>query len=77
VISDFQMCGGDGLRFVLDARQLYPHLPIVLISGFVRPAGNASTEYFEFLQKPFSRSMLLESIARARQKVRRTNTGTA
>jgi len=65
VVSDFHMCGGDGLRFVLNARESYPTLPIVLISGIVKPAGKEPAHLVEFVQKPFVGSTLLAAMDRA------------
>ena len=65
VVSDFHMCGGDGLRFVLNARESYPALPIVMISGIVKPAGKEAAHLVEFVQKPFVGSTLLEAMDRA------------
>jgi len=33
VVTDYRMPGGDGLAFIQDAKQLYPDLPIIMVSG--------------------------------------------
>jgi len=49
IITDIQMPKGDGLTFARIARELLPSIPIILISGYLRP-----DDRFEFVQKPFS-----------------------
>jgi CheY-like chemotaxis protein len=57
IVSDIQMPDGDGLTFASSIRQTFPDMPIILVSGQVRPDAS-----FEFVQKPFRPSALLQAV---------------
>jgi DNA-binding NtrC family response regulator len=65
VVSDIEMPGGDGLTFAHAVRDVLPRMPIVLISAAPNPEEDCPSEAFEFLQKPFSPTMLLGAIDKA------------
>lgn len=55
------MPGGDGLTFARAARELFPTLPIVLVSG--HPVSERIS--FELVKKPFLPDALLTAVQRA------------
>ena len=63
LVTDVVMPGMDGPELVRRARELFPHLSVVVLSGyadrptFVGPAGSTV-----FLQKPFELSDLLDRV---------------
>jgi signal transduction histidine kinase/HAMP domain-containing protein len=66
LISDLmlpgQMSGAEVINF---ARQHYPHLPLLLISGQdLRPAHNPALPDVELLRKPFTRVQLAQALRR-------------
>ena len=71
IVGDVHMPGGDGLTFVCSARELFPALPIVLISGYAEPEEHRRLSTpFEFIQKPFLPDTLLTAIENATTKVK-------
>jgi CheY-like chemotaxis protein len=66
IVSDVQMPGGDGLTFACAVRELFPTLPIVLISGRGEPElQERLSAPFEFVRKPFLPHTLLTGIENA------------
>ncbi len=67
VVSDYKMPEMDGGDFLKSARQIYPDLPVILISGrmniddLVKVANNGVTLV---LEKPFKREILFEYVRR-------------
>jgi len=57
IVSDIQMPNVDGVAFALAAKEAFPELPILLISG----CGEAHAD-FDFLKKPFHPSTFLERV---------------
>ena len=57
IVSDIQMPRGDGLSFARAVRALFPSIPIILVSGYVRPE-----DAFEFIEKPFSAAELASTV---------------
>jgi CheY-like chemotaxis protein len=53
VVTDIVMPGMDGLEFARKARQLWPKLHVVLMSGFSGSIQQAAQEGFPVLTKPF------------------------
>jgi two-component system cell cycle sensor histidine kinase/response regulator CckA len=70
IVGDVQMPGGDGMTFVCAARELFPALPIVLISGYPEPERHKRLSTpFEFIQKPFLPDALLTAVENATKKM--------
>ena len=58
VLSDINMPGIDGMELCLKVRQLWPHMPVLLISG--RPPPNGARP---FIPKPFRWDTLARAIS--------------
>lgn len=64
IVSDVQMPDGDGLTFIRSARELFPTLPIVMMSGFFEPdRQQIPGTLFKFVPKPFLPATLLKAIS--------------
>jgi len=59
IVTDIQMPNGDGLTLAFAVRKLFPSVPIVLVSGCVRPDTG-----FDFLEKPFTSAALATAVRR-------------
>ena len=66
IITDLRMPEVDGIAFALRAHARWPHIPIVLMSGyFTEAAWKLDSEVFGgFIQKPINREVLLRIIQR-------------
>jgi CheY-like chemotaxis protein len=64
IITDLRMPDLDGIAFAVRARARWPHIPIVLMSGyFSEAAWKLVSEVFGgFIQKPINREMLIRII---------------
>ena len=65
VFSDVVMPGMSGVELRQEIRRLYPHLPVVLTSGYSTVLAESGTHGFELLHKPYS----IDELARVLQKV--------
>jgi len=72
VLTDMVMPGRSGRALVASLRADRPGLPVILMSGYAKGAEDeaASFREGEFLQKPFSREMLLSRVRRALDRAR-------
>jgi len=67
MISDIVMPGGmNGLDLARRVRQHFPWLPILLSTGFARPAAEVHQAGFEIIAKPYNAASLLDAINRVR-----------
>jgi CheY-like chemotaxis protein len=67
MLSDVVMPGGmNGLDLARRARQHFPWLPILLSTGFARPAAEVHQAGFEIIAKPYNAASLLDAINRVR-----------
>lgn len=60
--------GMSGIGLAEEARQLYPHLPVLLTSGYERaalPDNNPAVERFDLLRKPYRREDLATAVRHA------------
>ena len=64
IITDLRMPNLDGIAFAVRARARWPHIPIVLMSGyFSEAAWKLVSEVFGgFIQKPINREILMRII---------------
>ena len=69
VLSDVMMPGSmDGIGLAQWLAVHHPHLPVVLVSGYMLDPERLQTLQVEFLRKPFALPMLAEAILRARAR---------
>jgi two-component system NtrC family sensor kinase len=67
MLSDIVMPGGmNGLELARRVRQHFPWLPILLSTGFARPAAEVHQAGFEIIAKPYNAASLLDAIGRVR-----------
>jgi signal transduction histidine kinase/ActR/RegA family two-component response regulator len=68
MLSDIVMPGGmSGFELAQKVRQHFPWLPILLSTGYARPAAEVHQAGFEIIAKPYNAASLLDAIIRARQ----------
>jgi CheY-like chemotaxis protein len=68
MLSDIVMPGGmNGFELAQKTRQHFPWLPILLSTGYARPAAEAHLAGFDIIAKPYNAASLLDAIIRARQ----------
>jgi two-component system NtrC family sensor kinase len=78
MFSDIVMPGGmNGLELAQKVRQHFPWLPILLSTGYARPAAEVHQAGFDIIAKPYNAASLLDAIARARQNATQANAETA
>jgi PAS domain S-box-containing protein len=65
VFSDVIMPGMNGVEFAKIIRREYPHLPVVLTSGYSSVLAENIDHGFELIQKPYSVEALSRSLRRA------------
>lgn len=68
VISDLKMPGMDGMELIPVIKEHHPHLPIIMVTGFGTldtAIESVKSGAFDFIEKPFTRSKLLDSINKA------------
>jgi len=71
VVCDIRLPGIDGLEFLRRARAIDPDLPVVLISGhgdIAMAVGAIRDGAYDFIEKPFSADILLETVRRTLDK---------
>jgi signal transduction histidine kinase/ActR/RegA family two-component response regulator len=67
MLSDIVMPGGmNGLDLARRVRQHFPWLPILLSTGFARPAAEVHQAGFDIIAKPYNAASLLDAINRVR-----------
>lgn len=57
IVSDIQMPNGDGLSLARAVREAFPAVPVILVSGEVKPGAG-----FEFVKKPFLPGALMSVV---------------
>jgi CheY-like chemotaxis protein len=62
LITDHLMPGMTGVELVVAARQFFPHLPVLIISGYAEDNGIPSD--LPRLTKPFRQAELLDSLSK-------------
>ncbi|MDQ7248749.1 MASE4 domain-containing protein [Dongia sedimenti] len=78
MLSDIVMPGGmDGLELAQRVRRHFPWLPILLSTGYARPAAEVHQAGFEIIAKPYNAASLLDAVMRARRAAAGANTETA
>ena len=68
MLSDIVMPGGmSGFELAQKVRQHFPWLPILLSTGYAKPAAEVHQAGFDIIAKPYNAASLLDAITRARQ----------
>ena len=63
LVSDLVMPGGmDGLAFANEARRRWPHLPVILVSGYSTSTARATELGYSLYMKPFDMAELAKGI---------------
>ncbi len=62
LVTDYAMPGLNGLDLLLQAREIRPDLPVLVITGFWNLALPTDLKRFMVLRKPFDRSTLVAHI---------------
>ena len=69
VVADHLMPGGNGMSFLVRAREEYPHMQRILVSGYMKPEillrSVNEAALFRYLLKPISMSELLKVVTDA------------
>ncbi len=65
VFSDVVMPGRSGIELAKEIRATYPHLPVVLTSGYSHVLAEEGAHGFELLHKPYSAEQLSRVLRRA------------
>lgn len=68
VITDMQMPGMDGLEFLQAIKEIYPELPVIMITAFAeieKAVAAMQMGAYNYLAKPFSNEELLVNITKA------------
>jgi CheY-like chemotaxis protein len=68
VFSDVVMPGTSGLQLARTIAADYPHLPILLTSGYSKDVTEGTAHGFELLPKPYSADSLAAALARVRAR---------
>jgi len=68
VFSDVVMPGMSGIELGQEIRRRFPHLPVVLTSGYSSVLAEQDRHDFELLQKPYSLDELAAALGRAASK---------
>lgn len=61
IVSDVKMPGGDGVALAYSVASSYPHIPLILMSGYSEPLIEVRAT---FLAKPFMPTQLMELVRR-------------
>jgi len=78
MLSDIVMPGGmSGFELAQKVRQHFPWLPILLSTGYAKPAVEAHQAGFEIIAKPYNAASLLDAILQARRNAAQSEAETA
>ena len=76
IVTDLKMEGMDGMRFLQEAKKLYPETEVIVITGFAT-MDTAKQSFqkgvFDFVAKPFSLSEILGIVKKAEVKAQRNH----
>jgi DNA-binding NtrC family response regulator len=76
VITDLKMEGVDGMQFLTEVKASYPDTEVIVITGFATMSTakeSFNKGVFDFLAKPFKLSEIVDVIARAEAKTKKSN----
>ena len=72
IICDLKMPGMDGMELLTNLKQTYPHIPVIMITGYgtleigIEAVKNGA---FDFIEKPFSGKKLLSAVEKALEQI--------
>ena len=72
IVTDLKMEGMDGMRFLQEAKKLYPETEVIVITGFATmetAKESFKKGVFDFLAKPFKLGEIQEVVTKAESKV--------
>ena len=70
LITDMKMPGGSGLRLIDSAKELWPGLPIIVITGHYKEMPpDTEAKVLRWILKPFSISTIREAVMSSVEKV--------
>jgi len=77
IVTDLKMEGMDGMRFLQEAKKLYPETEVIVITGFATmetAKESFKKGVFDFIAKPFNLNEIQKVVQRAADKIRGTAT---
>ena len=75
IVTDLKMEGMDGMRFLQEAKKLYPETEVIVITGFATmetAKESFKKGVFDFIAKPFNLNEIQKVVQRAADKIRST-----
>ena len=73
IVTDLKMEGMDGMRFLQEAKKLYPGTEVIVITGFATmetAKESFKKGVFDFIAKPFNLNEIQKVVQRAADKIR-------
>jgi DNA-binding NtrC family response regulator len=73
IVTDLKMEGMDGMRFLQEAKKLYPETEVIVITGFATmetAKESFKKGVFDFIAKPFNLNEIQKVVQRAAEKIR-------
>jgi DNA-binding NtrC family response regulator len=71
ILLDIKMPGKDGMFLLKEVKEKWPHIPVIVMSGYATPETVeqvSRTEAATFLAKPFTPDELVEVVAKVIEK---------
>lgn len=72
IVTDLKMEGMDGMRFLQEAKKLYPETEVIVITGFATmetAKESFKKGVFDFIAKPFNLNEIQKVVQRAAAKI--------
>jgi len=72
IVTDLKMEGMDGMRFLQEAKKLYPETEVIVITGFATmetAKESFKKGVFDFIAKPFNLNEIQKVVQRAADKI--------
>ena len=73
IVTDLKMEGMDGMRFLQEAKKLYPDTEVIVITGFATmetAKESFKKGVFDFIAKPFNLNEIQKVVQRAADKIK-------
>lgn len=73
IVTDLKMEGMDGMRFLQEAKKLYPETEVIVITGFATmetAKESFKKGVFDFIAKPFNLNEIQKVVQRAADKIK-------